>query len=303
METVRAEADDAAPRGSTEHVRCGLCGADEPTPYALARSKWDRRRFSVVRCGRCGLVYVSPRVRDKEDEIRTRREPSAEELAKWTTGHRLERMRVALARVERYCKPGRLLDFGCGPGALVHEALARGWDAVGVDLHGGLIRAANRYWGDDRLKAADVAEAARTFGRSFDAIVSTHTFEHLTDPLRTLRTLRPLLRDGGVCYVEVPNLGDLRERLRRGATLDPTAHLYYFTPQSLAMLMRGAGFDVLACSGRPAMLGVWTRLGRVLQRPGLASKAAVLCGRLPLPSVGPGAYVVGRASGGDAGAA
>jgi len=44
--------------------------------------------------------------------------------------------------------------------------------------------------------------------------------------------------------VEVPNLRDTRERIRRGALMDDS-HLFYFSSRSLRRLLEDGGFRVL----------------------------------------------------------
>ncbi|HOW42475.1 MAG TPA: class I SAM-dependent methyltransferase [Candidatus Omnitrophota bacterium] len=49
--------------GQFEYVRCNLCGADAPEPFAEGTDRLLKRgeRFTLVRCSRCGLVYLNPR--------------------------------------------------------------------------------------------------------------------------------------------------------------------------------------------------------------------------------------------------
>jgi SAM-dependent methyltransferase len=69
-------------------------------------------------------------------------------------------------------------------------------------------------------------------------------FEHLPNPGVELAQLRRVLRPGGLLYVDVPNYRTLSILLGRDDFMlnEPPQHLNYFTPASLASLVRSAGF-------------------------------------------------------------
>ena len=81
-------------------------------------------------------------------------------------------------------------------------------------------------------------------GEQFDVILTSQVFEHLLGPRETLRELRRHLEPDGLILIEVPNLLDTRERLRRGSMMDDS-HLFYFRASSLSALLRRSGFRVL----------------------------------------------------------
>jgi hypothetical protein len=95
--------------------------------------------------------------------------------------------------------------------------------------------------------------------------------------------------------IDVPNLHCLEERLHRGATLDPTAHLYYFTSETLRRLVREAGFTPVGCWAVPNNLGTYRRLFGRLAGPLPPAALAGLTERLPLPRIGKGVFAVGHA--------
>jgi len=277
-----------------ESVDCMFCGVSDSELYACAKSRYDERRFDVVRCRRCGLVYTNPRIAHKATEIENR--PSNPTL--FTDASRLRWKRSAadlqVRRIERFCPPGRLLDFGCGQGILVHRAVQRGWDAYGTELNRNLVTQANEHWGDTRLWCDSLETILERNRAGFDALISTQVFEHLTNPLEMLRELGALLKPGGFALIDVPNLDCAEERRRHGASLDPTAHLYYFTRATLTRMMREAGFTVMTCRAAPNNLGLYRRVFERLFGPALPVILANLTESLPLPGIGKGVFAVGR---------
>src|SRR5688572_25201799 len=118
----------AAP--ARDRVACPLCEARDDAPVH------QKDGFAIVRCRGCGLVYVNPRlpVGDLEqlysDQVIS---PAAYYVRTEQQDERSFAARVAL--IERWRKPGRLLDLGCGPGTFSVAARARGWMTVGLDIN------------------------------------------------------------------------------------------------------------------------------------------------------------------------
>ena len=93
----------------------------------------------------------------------------------------------------------RILDFGCGTGAVVALGLARGLDICGADTFADIYE----NWRDGVPEAARGAVHKIEAGRlpfpdaSFDAVVSNQVFEHIRDPAPALAEVARVLRRGG----------------------------------------------------------------------------------------------------------
>jgi hypothetical protein len=82
---------------------------------------------------------------------------------------------------------------------------------------------------------------------------------------------------------------DIQEWIRRGVTLDPTAHWNHFTGATLSRLMEKAGCGVVYAIGAASFVSVYHRAGL----DGIANPRGRLT-RAVLPSVGAGVCVIGR---------
>ena len=95
----------------------------------------------------------------------------------------------------------RILDVGCGAGALTLAAAERGASALGVDISGPLIEAARARAARLGLAEAEFAEADaqehRFEGPGFDALVSRFGVMFFADPVAAFRNLRSAARPGG----------------------------------------------------------------------------------------------------------
>jgi methionine biosynthesis protein MetW len=148
----------------------------------------------------------------------------------------------------------RVLDVGCGAGAL-GAALReeRGIEVMGLELSADAAARAR-----ERLDAVIVADLDALddlpFERgSFDAMVFGDVLEHLRDPHRLLRTLRPWLADDGALVCSIPNVGHwsvvlpllLQDRwpYEDAGLLDRT-HVHFFTLTEAELMLRECGFTL-----------------------------------------------------------
>ena len=150
----------------------------------------------------------------------------------------------------------RVLDVGCGTGALGRLLKARGHHVTGIELVPEAAEEA-RHW-LDRVETADVEADGFPFAPgSFDAVVFADVLEHLVDPWRVLGAAAGLLAAGGgreppVVVASIPNVQnlDVLRRLVRGrweyrerGLLD-FGHLRFFTLHTIRDLFRQAGLTL-----------------------------------------------------------
>jgi 2-polyprenyl-3-methyl-5-hydroxy-6-metoxy-1,4-benzoquinol methylase len=104
---------------------------------------------------------------------------------------------------------GRAVDGGCGHGAVVHEFLARGWDAYGFDTSSWIIERAQRH-APGRAGRFAVGELSSVpFDGDFDLVTCLEVLEHVKDPAAALASLSGRLRPGGRLIATTPNLRPL----------------------------------------------------------------------------------------------
>ncbi|HEX8098814.1 MAG TPA: class I SAM-dependent methyltransferase [Actinomycetota bacterium] len=154
------------------------------------------------------------------------------------------RRRAAVDRLFFFLPPrraGRLLEVGFGAGHALRALQELGWRVEGIEVDPVAVeRAAARGLNVrlGRLEEASYPEA------TFDAIVTSHVVEHLTDPLSFLTEARRILKPGGALVSVTPNPSSLAHRVfgQSWLHLDPPRHLYLFPVSVLRALVPQAGF-------------------------------------------------------------
>lgn len=135
-------------------------------------------------------------------------------------------------------KPMSVLDYGCAKGTVMKRLSA---EVATVAPH--LFDVSDMYshlW-DKFVPSKQYAsyEPREEWAESFDLVTSFFAFEHLSDPLLELRTIKGLLKDDGLIYLVVPsvfaNTGDF-------IVVD---HVHHYSEASLTYLFSQAGFEVL----------------------------------------------------------
>jgi len=224
-------------------VPCRLCGADETEGVFVVDG------LALVKCSRCGLVYVNPQPTPSEREFCNLRIYRSREYKEQYFRDRraLERrFRKKLKQIERYNDRGRLLDIGCSYGFFLRVAKVRGWDVYGVEANPDAARYASEIWG---LKVVQGRfEETKWPVGFFDVVTMWDVLEHMPDPTETLRTVRNILKRGGILAIQCPNIDSLvaRRKQERWNWLTPGDHLYYFSPHTLSLLLEKAGYSVLS---------------------------------------------------------
>lgn len=240
-----------------ESVACNLCGADDSTVVYPARydhatdenlarifkSSGDERLIDqLVRCNRCSLQYLNPRLR--QDLILNGYSEGADETFVSQNAAREVTFGRCLRTIEDKTglRRGRLLDVGAAGGAFLKVARERGWEVEGCEPNRWLCQWAKQHEGLELIPGT-MADMHLEDER-FDVVTLWDVLEHTTDPKAVLRECCRVLKPTGVLVVNYPDIGSGVARLmgRRWVFL-LSVHLYYYTSSTIARTLRDCGFE------------------------------------------------------------
>lgn len=241
---------------SFEHVPCNLCGRDDyqvrisPTnpqfdpQTVFSASGGIRGTQQIVKCRRCGLMYVNPRV--KKECVLAAYSDAVDEMYVSQEEGRKQTFSRAFRLIERYAhSPGKILDIGAAGGFFLQVAKEKGWEPYGVEPSRWMAE-----WGNKRFNVnirPGVLQAAAFPDNFFDVVTMWDVLEHTPDPLAELKESRRVLKNGGIIIVNFPDVGSWPAKIAGNHWwFFLSGHLYYFTTDTIGSMLIKAGFSPLS---------------------------------------------------------
>jgi SAM-dependent methyltransferase len=142
---------------------------------------------------------------------------------------------------------GRLLEVGCGAGALLDDLAGTGWECDALETSGPALEVARAiHRGSPRVRI-HASPGADWRGR-FDLLTAFEVLEHVEDAAGALRQWTDWLAAGGRALLSVP-----AHRRRWGPSDVWAGHFRRYDRDDLLELVRGAGLvpERLECYGFP----------------------------------------------------
>ena len=231
---------------------CNLCGAT----WLINLTHRDRYGFpaQTSACGRCGLVFLNPRL--TADTYGRFYDGVYRPLVSAFHGRVIdartikdEQREYAAGRAE-FARPfiegaglKTLLDIGGSTGVVAaHFMRTFGLSGTLIDPAPAEVEQAQSF-GLETITG--LVEHHQFDGRQFDLVLICQTVDHLLDVAGTLKRVRQLMTPHGRLFIDIV---DFRAAyLRNWSVEDATKidHPYYLTEVTIGAFLRRAGFDVL----------------------------------------------------------
>jgi SAM-dependent methyltransferase len=297
IEGLMPEATTEGPQPAYESVPCNLCGSTDLVTVYEARADLERdpdltdkfRASSdelltqpLVRCRRCSLLFVNPRVASRAmldgyaagaDPAYVSQMPSRVRTFARTIAH-IDRLRPA---------KGRLLDVGTAAGAFLKAAKDDGWDVTGVEPNRWLADWGRTEYGVT-IHVGSIDDVVLP-PASFDVVTLWDVIEHTPDPMHVLRRAHQLLAPGGLLVVNYPDIGSwIARAMGRKWPFLSSVHLYYFTRSTMRAALDRAGFETLDI--RPHLQRL--KLGYIVARGSVVSPGLSRAGGRVVSTLGLG---------------
>jgi 2-polyprenyl-3-methyl-5-hydroxy-6-metoxy-1,4-benzoquinol methylase len=160
----------------------------------------------------------------------------------------------------------RVIDLGCGNGAMSHLIQSRGFEVVGCDVDAAGIELASRTASGARFLRIGLYDSPEALGPlGYDAAVSTEVVEHLFEP-RTLPAFAArVLKPRGSLLVSTPYHGWLKNVLialagkwdSHHSPLHDGGHIKFWSYRTLSQLLAENGFAVQRFIGAGRIPLLW----------------------------------------------
>ena len=238
-----------------ESVICDLCHSDQSEVVTRQRDlllEVTNDEFTIVKCCRCGLVYLNPRPSKEllssyyptvyyppvQAKVRTQFQQQAKKVSAQIKRWVLEdyygypsNVSTGWSRIVRRILlwPDKTLRELKGRHPLPWRGEGKVLD-VGCGVGGNLKALQDQGWEPYGIEISEVAaaharelvtgnihtgtlESAPFPPQSFDLILMSHSLEHLPSPVEALRLVHRLLNGDGLLVVKVPNVDSLEFKL------------------------------------------------------------------------------------------
>jgi len=180
---------------------------------------------------------------DASEYYGTRKDPDGRERAQLSDAEHVQSISDIYTEAAWLMGCTRWLDLGCGTGAAAHYVVPPG-RYLGVDPdHHARKALIERY--PHASTVANIMHVAPD-GEPFDALISYHAVEHMTDPVGTLRAALALCRPGARVVIGTPDFDSpcARQFGPRYRMLHDSTHVSLFSTSGLIEMLRDLGVNV-----------------------------------------------------------
>ncbi len=230
-----------------EQVACFRCDDEGAELFAVDP-------FAARQCRSCGLVFISPRLNeagrtalyDAPEYFQGKVYSEGEDSDEGGMATALQRTwisgRLALL-AEHGVSTGNLVEVGCAYGMFAEAAIAQGFSVSAVEFSADGAEQTRERLGIEvhhgELLTSPHGEA------SADVLVAWDVLEHVPNPAEFLSRAFEVVRPGGVVAFSLPYVTSLPARMLKGRwwTLRPDEHLWHFSPETVTLALRDAGFN------------------------------------------------------------
>ena len=110
-------------------------------------------------------------------------------------------------------KGKRILDWGCGTGALSQRLTDMGGEVTSIDMDADSFDAATDFRKVDFNNEESYLGFLAEYYESFDVVVASEVIEHVENPWQFVRSIDKILKKDGVAILTTPNTGSVISRL------------------------------------------------------------------------------------------
>lgn len=233
-------------------IFCNICGGETTAIQVKEQMLGLNERFIYYSCTNCGHTHLNDIPESIGKYYNTNnyysfKKPSANSriistckkiLLKFNLVDNIffSRSMKAFLKTKRAQENLKILDYGCGSGYFVDELHSLGFkQAMGFDP----FLPANKF----NEKGIYLSNDIELLGeKKWDLLTLNHVFEHLTDPIQTLKNLNELLNPKGLLILRFPVIDSYAfEKYKENwVQFDAPRHLNIFTRKSIKIAVEKA---------------------------------------------------------------
>jgi SAM-dependent methyltransferase len=173
-----------------------------------------------------------------------------EQEAEWLRrGAREKANSVDILSKSEGIRPEKILELGCGTGAVIEECQRRklGTEYVAVDYSHSALSYLRGRCPTIRIIHADITDPEFSLQERFHLLVLSHVIEHLEEPATFLRSMQRAFQfDYAVIEVPLEDLPLSRLKSRfRDRKNHKAGHVQFFTQRTFEQLVKDSGLNIV----------------------------------------------------------
>ncbi|MFP4061059.1 MAG: class I SAM-dependent methyltransferase [Bacteroidales bacterium] len=229
-------------------MKCRVCDSDD---LYLYYTQGNQSQFHFHKCRECGLVNYDLSGGIDQDKYTNNYVDPLNDNARTNIGHEYTWRFIK----ENLTVNGRFLDIGCGNGKLLILAARHGWTVEGLELSDFYATKLKQTAGIP-VHVVDFIDFNPGENEKYDLITLRHVFEHLPDPVKSIRKIKALLNPGGHVLMEFPNIESMEAKNKRFLSrlgirkkkydsVYKPGHCNEFSRRSFSYLLDKTGFNLV----------------------------------------------------------
>lgn len=224
-----------------KNTSCYNCGSNKSKLYD------SENGFNLVRCNKCGLLYVNPRPSDDEITNSTMTGIHRGETDINVTNSFNENIIPRYLKILNdfykadYLKNKSWLDIGCGNGEFLlalKEFTDNNIIVKGSEPNKLKIKSAKKHNLDVELLDLEKHE------KQYDFISALNVFSHLPNPIKTLKSWKKLIKEDGELFIETGHSSHLPPKYHNKPYYLPD-HLSFANKDLLVQMLEKIGFHII----------------------------------------------------------
>ena len=241
-----------------EESPCLICNS--PQFETLAEKDRYGLPCSTAICQSCGLIQTTPRMNQSSynhfyNDGHRNLYVGAQSPDLTYINRRIKVAEKTTAYLAKHLSLSgiRILEVGCGIGALLYTLQKKGALVEGIDLSETYLVAGKAHF-NLHLHTTDLFQLNPS--KPYDLIIYSDVFEHLLDPTAHLQQCKKLLTDNGTLFIKVPGVRNIiRPYLNDFLRMLQNAHITYFSADTLTNLLSQNQFSQLHCNEQ--IMSLW----------------------------------------------
>ena len=229
---------------------CLFCNSNSFSSSLFEDTLYNHKLFSYIQCTKCQLIQVDPLPEAEDFSKMYAMEYYGFEVLK--PSHLFDSI---LQEIKQLGDFKTVLDFGCGGGRFLVNAMDKGYDLTGVDYGHELIKNLENAYPKARFQ-----EIENFYSQSdtFDVIFVSNVFEHLTNPVEIVNKLAHRLNPNGILVVDGPVennftlaglfrkvLFGFRKKMGKVVSHSPT-HIFYSNAKNQRQFFEQSGLKTIS---------------------------------------------------------